>query len=108
MTQSDSKPPSRRENSLIYRSVDDLKLDPKNPRSHRPRQIRQIARSIVEFGFLVPILIDASGKVIAGHGRLLAARQLEWREVPTIQLHHLREAQARAFMIADNRLTEIS
>jgi DNA methylase/ParB-like nuclease domain len=94
--------------SIIYRSVDDLKLDPKNPRSHRPRQIRQIARSIVEFGFLVPILIDASGKVIAGHGRLLAARQLGWREVPTIQLHHLSEAQARVFMIADNRLTEIS
>jgi ParB-like chromosome segregation protein Spo0J len=62
--------------SITYRSVDDLKLDPKNPRSHRPRQIRQIARSIVEFGFLVPILVDASGKVIAGHGRLLAARQL--------------------------------
>ena len=62
----------------------------------------------MEFGFLVPILIDASGKVIAGHGRLLAARQLGWREVPTIQLHHLSEAQARAFMIADNRLTEIS
>jgi DNA modification methylase len=62
----------------------------------------------VEFGFLVPILIDASGKVIAGHGRLLAARQLGWREVPTIQLQHLSEAQARAFMIADNRLTEIS
>ncbi|MFZ0679961.1 site-specific DNA-methyltransferase [Candidatus Binatus sp.] len=94
--------------SIIYRSVDDLKLDPKNPRSHRPRQIRQIARSIVEFGFLVPILIDASGKVIAGHGRLLAARQLGWREVPTIELHHLSEAQARAYMIADNRLTEIS
>jgi DNA modification methylase len=94
--------------SITYRSAEDLKLDPKNPRSHSPRQIRQIARSIVEFGFLVPILIDASGKVIAGHGRLLAARQLGWREVPTIQLHHLSEAQARAFMIADNRLTEIS
>ena len=48
------------------------------------------------------------GKVIAGHGRLLAARQLEWREVPTTQIRHLSEAQARAFMIADNRLTEIS
>jgi DNA modification methylase len=94
--------------SIIYRSIDELKPDPKNPRSHRPRQIRQIARSIIEFGFLVPILIDASGKVIAGHGRLLAARQLGWREVPTIQLHHLSEAQARAFMIADNRLNEIS
>ncbi len=102
------RPHSNPQVSITYRSVDDLKLDPKNPRAHSPRHIRQIARSIVEFGFLVPILIDASGKVIAGHGRLLAARQLEWREVPTIQLHHLSEAQARAFMIADNRLTEIS
>lgn len=102
------RPYSNPQVSISYRSVDDLKLDPKNPRAHSPRHIRQIARSIVEFGFLVPILIDASGKVIAGHGRLLAARQLEWREVPTIQLHHLSEAQARAFMIADNRLTEIS
>ena len=94
--------------SIIYRSIDDLKLDTQNPRSHRPRQIRQIGRSIEEFGFIVPILIDASDKVIAGHGRLLACRQLGWREVPTIPLHHLTEAQARAFMIADNRLTEIS
>ena len=94
--------------SIIYRSIDDLKLDPKNPRSHSPRQIRQIGRSIEEFGFIVPILVDASDKVIAGHGRLLACRQLGWREVPTIPLHHLSEAQARAFMIADNRLTEIS
>ena len=94
--------------SIIYRSTDDLKLDTQNPRSHRPRQIRQIGRSIEEFGFIVPILIDASDKVIAGHGRLLACRQLGWREVPTIPLHHLTEAQARAFMIADNRLTEIS
>ena len=94
--------------SIIYRSIDDPKLDTQNPRSHRPRQIRQIGRSIEEFGFIVPILIDASDKVIAGHGRLLACRQLGWREVPTIPLHHLTEAQARAFMIADNRLTEIS
>src|SRR5712671_4975049 len=53
-------------------------------------------------------LFDASDKVIAGHGRLLASRQLGWREVPTIPLHHLSEAQAAAFMIADKRLTEIS
>jgi len=94
--------------SIVYRSVDDLKLDAKNPRSHSPRQIRQIGRSIEEFGFIVPILLDTSDKVLAGHGRLLACRQLGWREVPTISLHHLTEAQARAFMIADNRLTEIS
>jgi len=56
----------------------------------------------------VPILVDRDLKVIAGHGRLLACRDLGWTEVPTICLDHLSEAQARAFMIADNRLTEIA
>jgi len=59
----------------------------------------------VAFGFNVPILVNADLKVIAGHGRLLACRHLGRTEVPTISLEHLSEAQARAFMIADNRLT---
>jgi DNA modification methylase len=88
--------------------IDRLKLDPRNPRLHSPRQIRQIARSIKTFGFNVPVLIDAASKVIAGHGRILACRELGWIEVPTIRLEHLTEAQARGFMIADNRLTENS
>jgi hypothetical protein len=61
---------------LAHRSVAELKLSPKNPRVHTPRQIRQIARSIATFGFIVPVLIDAQGNVIAGHGRVLAARLL--------------------------------
>ena len=85
-----------------------LILDPCNPRLHSPRQISQIARSIEAFGFNVPILVDAKQKVIAGHGRLLAVRKLGWPEVPTICLDHLTADQARAFMIADNRLTENS
>lgn len=93
---------------VVYRSIAELGLDPKNPRLHSSRQIRQIARSIEAFGFNVPLLIDAKRKVIAGHGRLMAARLLGLREVPTIGLQHLTEAQARAFMIADNRLTENS
>jgi DNA modification methylase len=92
--------------AIVYRPVDDLKPDPANARIHRPRQVRQIARSIETFGFNVPILIDAGLNVIAGHGRLLAARELGWPEVPTIRLEHLTPAQAKAFMIADNRLTE--
>ena len=69
------------------------KLGPgESARAHRPREIDQIARSIVEFSFIVPILVGASDKVIAGRGRLLAARQLGWRDVPTIELHHLSEA----------------
>jgi ParB-like chromosome segregation protein Spo0J len=85
-----------------------LKLDPRNPRHHSDRQIRQIARSIKAFGFNVPILIDQNGKVVAGHGRLKAAERLDLKEVPTIRLDHLTEAQAKAFMIADNRLSETS
>src|SRR6266852_5680557 len=91
---------------VSYRRADELRLDPRNPRSHSRRQVRQIANSMKTFGFNVPVLIDADLKVIAGHGRLLACRELGWTEVPTIRLDHLSEAQARAFMIADNRLTE--
>jgi DNA modification methylase len=94
--------------ALVYRPTAALKLDARNPRAHSPRQVRQIARSIESFGFNVPVLIDAELKVIAGHGRLMACQLLGWPEVPTIRLDHLTEAQAKAFMIADNRLTENS
>lgn len=94
--------------SIIYRRIDDLEPDPANPRQHNKKQIRQIANSIATFGFNVPVLIDAEDKVIAGHGRLLACRELGWTEVPTIGLDHLTGAQVRAFMIADNRLSEIA
>src|SRR5207302_4074790 len=76
--------------------------------SHSKKQIQQIANSIRAFGFNVPILIDRDGNIIAGHGRWLACRELGWSEVPTLCLDHLSPAQARAFMIADNRLTEIA
>lgn len=98
----------RKRLTIQYCPVPSLKLDPRNPRLHSPRQIRQIARSIKAFGFNVPVLVDSDMNVIAGHGRVLASRELGWTEVPTICLDHLSEAQRRAFMIADNRLTEIS
>ena len=94
--------------TIVYRPIGDLKPDPANPRRHSKKQIRQIADSIETFGFNVPILIDAERKVIAGHGRLLACHELGWTEVPTLCLDHLTPAQARAFMIADNRLSEIA
>jgi DNA modification methylase len=94
--------------NVIYRSVEELKLDPANPRVHSKKQIRQIGNSIEAFDFNVPILVDRDGKVIAGHGRLLACREIGITEVQTICLDHLTPAQARAFMIADNRLTEIA
>ena len=94
--------------SIAYLSPDRLKPDPENARRHSARQIRQIADSIATFGFNVPILVDGDLNVIAGHGRLRAARRLRWSEVPTIQLERLSETQRRAFAIADNRLTEVA
>jgi hypothetical protein len=93
---------------VTYRPIAQLELNPQNPRLHTPRQIRQIAESIQSFGFNVPILVDAGRKVIAGHGRIAACKLLGWTEVPTISLEHLSEEQAKAFTIADNRLTENS
>ena len=86
----------------------DLKCDPRNPRKHSNAQIGQIARSISTFGFAVPVLIDDTNQVIAGHGRVLAARDLGLERIPAIRLSHLTRLQARAFAIADNRLTERS
>jgi DNA modification methylase len=117
--QAKTKPQSRlgdRENTsmpsfdltVVYRRIEALKPDPANPRLHSKKQIRQIAHSIETFGLNVPVLVDAELKVIAGHGRLLACSELGITEVPTLCLDHLTPAQARAFMIADNRLTEIA
>jgi len=94
--------------TVIYRRIETLKPDPTNPRVHSKTQIRHLKNNIRKFGFIVPILIDAELKVIAGHGRLLAGGELGIAEVPTICLDHLTAAQARAFAIADNRLTEIA
>jgi len=85
-----------------------LKVRARNARIHSPKQVRQIARSIEAFGFNVPVLVDADSNVLAGHGRILAAQLLGWKEVPTICLNYLSEAQAKAFAIADNKLSENS
>jgi DNA modification methylase len=76
----------------------------RNPRTHSDAQVAQIAASIAEFGFNNPILVDTKAGIIAGHGRLLAARKLGLTEVPVIVLDHLSEAQKRAYIIADNQL----
>src|SRR3984885_9826018 len=75
-----------------------------NPRTHTPEQIKQVAASIKEFGWTNPILVGADNDVIAGHARLLAARQLGMAEVPVIHLGHLTEAQRRALVVADNAI----
>lgn len=84
-----------------------LKPHPQNPNTHSAKQIDRIGRSILEFGWTNPIITDEEGRVLAGHGRLLAAAKLGIDMVPTICLAHLSAAQRRAYIILDNRLSEI-
>ena len=84
--------------------IDKLVPYARNARTHSAEQVAQIAASIVEFGFVNPILVDSKDGIIAGHGRLLAARKLGLLEVPVIVLDHLSETQRRAYVIADNKL----
>ena len=74
---------------IQYRTVGDLVLDPHNPRQHSQRQVNQIADSIREFGFVMPIVIDDTGHVVIGHGRVLAARKLGMPRVPIVEIRHL-------------------
>jgi ParB-like chromosome segregation protein Spo0J len=78
----------------------------RNARTHSDDQIAQIAASIVEFGFNNPVLVDTNAGIIAGHGRLLAARKLRLEHVPVVVLDHLSETQKRAYILADNRISE--
>jgi hypothetical protein len=82
---------------LTYRATGTLKPDPRNARTHSKAQVGQIVASIKEFGFTNPILIDPDRGIIAGHGRLLAAKALNMVEVPTIELAGLTEAQKRRY-----------
>jgi DNA modification methylase len=89
---------------VVMRPIAELAPYERNARVHSPEQIDQIARSIREFGFTNPVLVDASGGIIAGHGRVDAARKLGMTAVPCIGLEHLSEEQVRAYIIADNKL----
>jgi DNA modification methylase len=91
---------------ITYQRIEKIKNNPCNSRTHSKRQIRQIADSITEFGFTNPVLLDRSNTVIAGHGRVAAGKLLGMSEVPTIRLENLSPDQARAYVIADNRLAE--
>lgn len=90
---------------VVSRSIKSIAPDPNNARRHPPKQIQQLAASIATFGFIVPVLIDRSDRVISGHGRVLAAETLGLTEVPTIRIDHLSEPERRAFQIADNELS---
>lgn len=90
--------------NVKYRKVEDLIPYVNNSRKHSDEQVAQISASIKEFGWTNPILIDGTNSIIAGHGRLMAARKLKMEEVPTIELDHLTDTQRKALVIADNKL----
>jgi len=85
-------------------SIEKLKAYDRNARTHSFEQVAQIAASMVEFGFTNPVLIDKHGTIVAGHGRVEAARSLGLEDVPCIRLEHLTEDQVRAYCLADNKL----
>lgn len=89
---------------IVEMAVGLLKPYPGNARTHSKKQIKQIARSIERFGFVNPVLISGDGKIIAGHGRVEAAKLIGRRTVPTLELSHLSEAERRAYVLADNKL----
>lgn len=89
---------------IEYLPIQDLTEYKNNSRTHEPKQVDQICRSIQEYGFTNPILIDESKTIIAGHGRMMAAEKMKLDEVPTITLRGLTEEQRRAYVIADNKL----
>lgn len=93
---------------IEYLSTTSLTPNTSNPRQHTARQISKVARSIDNFGFLIPCLIDDENRILAGNARIAAAVQLGMATVPVIRVRHLSEAEQRAFIIADNRLSELA
>jgi len=89
---------------MEMRNIDELIPYVMNSRTHSEEQIYQISASIREFGFLNPIIVDSDGGVIAGHGRILAAKKLGLPELPCVDASHLSKEQKRAYIIADNKL----
>ena len=93
---------------IAYLPPERLRHSPNNARTHSKKQLKQIARSIERFGFVNPVLISDDFEIIAGHGRVEAAKVLGLREVPTVRLSNLSPADRRAYVIGDNRLAELA
>lgn len=91
---------------LTMMPIDDLIPYARNAKTHSPEQIKQLRASLREFGFVTPILIDFDNNILAGHGRVLAARAEGMREVPCVLVSNLTDAQRRAYILADNKLAE--
>ena len=90
--------------TIQYKKIDELIPYARNSRTHSDAQVAQIAASIKEFGWTNPVLMDGDNGIIAGHGRVLAARVLGQTDIPTIELFHLSDIQKKAYIIADNKL----
>jgi len=90
--------------TIQYKKIDELIPYARNSRTHSDAQVAQIAASIKEFGWTNPVLMDGDNGIIAGHGRVLAARVLGQTDIPTIELSHLSDIQKKAYIIADNKL----
>lgn len=106
---SEQKPMDQKEKlTLTYLSIDVLKPYERNARVHSKDQIQRIAKSIQKFGFNNPVIIDKDNGIVAGHGRVEAAKLLKMKQVPVICAEHLTEEQKKAYIIADNRLAELS
>lgn len=84
--------------------IDDLIPYIRNPRQHSPEQINQLAAAMKEFGWTMPVLRDEEGQILAGHGRIMAARKLEWDEAPVVTATGWPQSKKRAYVIADNKL----
>lgn len=96
------------ENTLIYVDIDKLIPYANNARTHNTEQIKLIQSSLREFGFINPVIIDDNYGIIAGHGRVLAAKREGIVKIPCVKVNHLSEAQKKAYILADNRLAELS
>lgn len=94
--------------AVVERPIHELTPHDKNPRTHSKRQIEQIAKSIKRFGFVNPVLLDKDGNILAGHGRIEAAKSLGLTSVPTLDIGAMSDAERRAYIVADNRLAELA
>ncbi len=94
--------------SVTYFNVDDLIPYARNARTHSDSQIEKIVGSIKEFGFVNPVLIDENKSIVAGHGRIMAAKKMGMQQVPVVQISELSEQQIKAFRLAENRISEYS
>ena len=95
---------NQEDKQIVNRDIGHLRPWARNARKHSKKQIRQIADSMEEFGFTNPVLIDQDDTILAGHGRVEAAKLLGWTTVPCLEVEHMNAAQKRAYVLADNKL----